>query len=76
MISQLIYYCFFSLSFRMFIKPFRVKSSSQMKGSDKKKFKADIKKKFAYFSDPDIDLNDLIPNKEELVVTKIETHTS
>ena len=73
MISQLIYYCFFSLSFRMFIKPFRVKSSSQMKGSDKKKFKADIKKKFAYFSDPDIDLNDLIPNKEELVVTKIET---
>ena len=73
MISQLIYYCFFSLSFRMFTKPFRVKSSSQMKGSDKKKFKADIKKKFAYFSDPDIDLNDLIPNKEELVVTKIET---
>ena len=61
----------------MFTKPFRVKSSSQMKGSDKKKFKADIRKKFsAYFSDPDVDqdaLNDLIPNKEELVVTKIET---
>ena len=60
----------------MFIKPFRVKSSSQMKGSDKKKFKADIRKKFKYFTDPDVDqdaLNDLIPNKEELVVTKIET---
>ena len=44
-----------------------------MKSSDKRKFKADIKKKFTYFSDPDIDLNDLIPNKEELLVTKIET---
>ncbi len=60
----------------MFLKPFRVKSSSQMKGSDKKKFKAEIRKKFAYFADPDVDmdaLNDLIPNKEELVATKIET---
>ena len=58
----------------MFHKPFRVKSSTQMKGSDKKKFKALVRKTF--FNDPDEDpdlLNDLIPNKEELVVTKIET---
>jgi translation initiation factor 2D len=62
--------------FRMFIKPFRVKSSTQMKGSDKKKFKADIRKRFAYFSDPDVDmdlLNDLMPNKEDLMITKVET---
>ena len=48
-----------------------------MKGSDKKKFKSDIRKRFPYFTDPDVDqdlLNDLIPNKEELIVTKIETH--
>lgn len=60
----------------MFLKPFRVKSSSQMKGSDKKKFKAEVRKKFHYFTDPDNDqdaLNDLVPNKEELIVTKIET---
>ena len=60
----------------MFNKPFRVKSSSQMKGSDKKKFKQEIKKAFPYFTDPDVDqdaLNDLMPNKEELIVTKIET---
>ena len=62
---------------KMFTKPFRIKSSSQMKGSDKKKFKSDIRKRFPYFTDPDVDqdlLNDLIPNKEELIVTKIETH--
>lgn len=60
----------------MFLKPFRVKSSSQMKGSDKKKFKAEVRKRFGYFTDPDVDqdaLNDLIPNKEELTATKIET---
>ena len=62
---------------KMFTKPFRIKSNSQMKGSDKKKFKSDIRKRFPYFTDPDVDqdlLNDLIPNKEELIVTKIETH--
>ena len=60
----------------MFTKPYRVKSSSQMKGSDKKKFKSDLRKNFPYFTHPDVDqdaLNDLIPNKEELLVTKIET---
>ena len=60
----------------MFIKAFRVKSSSQMKSSDKKKFRAEIRKKFPYFSQENVDqdaLNDLVPNKEDIMVTKIET---
>ena len=60
----------------MFTKAFRIKSSSQMKNSDKKKFKAEIRKKFSYLSDPSVDedaLNDLLPNKGEIIVTKIET---
>ena len=68
--------CFFFYR-AMFIKPFRIKSSTQMKGSDKKKFKAEIRKRFPYFTDPDVDqdlLNDLMPNKEELMVTKVETY--
>ena len=32
----------------MFLKPFRVKSNTQMKGSDKKKLKAELKKRFPY----------------------------
>ena len=49
----------------MFHKPFRVKSSTQMKGSDKKKLKAELKKKFAALTDDDA-LNALIPAKEEV----------
>ena len=54
-----------------FIKPFRVKSNTQMKGSDKKKLKASLKKSFQSLSDED--LNTLIPTKEEIVVSKIYT---
>ena len=60
----------------MFAKAFRIKSSSQMKGSDKKKFRAEIRKKFPYFTESSVDqdaLNDLVPNKEDIFVTKIET---
>lgn len=49
---------------KMFHKPFRVKSSTQMKGSDKKKLKAELKKKFAVLHDDA--LNSLIPAKEEV----------
>ena len=48
----------------MFHKPFRVKSSTQMKGSDKKKLKAELKKKFAALHEDA--LNALIPAKEEV----------
>lgn len=52
------------LAAKMFHKPFRVKSSTQMKGSDKKKLKAELKKKFAVLHDDA--LNSLIPAKEEV----------
>ena len=55
----------------MFTKPFRVKSNTQMKGSDKKKLKAAVKKCFPTLSDED--LNVLLPMKEEIVVNKIFT---
>jgi len=55
----------------IFIKPFRVKSNTQMKGSDKKKLKASLKKFFPNLSDED--LNSLLPTKEEIVVSKIFT---
>ena len=55
----------------MFLKPFRVKSNTQMKGSDKKKLKATLKKHFPNLSDDD--LNILLPTKDEIVVSKIYT---
>lgn len=57
----------------IFTKPFRVKSNTQMKGSDKKKLKASIKKSFPDLTDDH--LNDLLPMKEEIVVSKIFTFT-
>ena len=57
----------------IFTKPFRVKSNTQMKGSDKKKLKASIKKSFPDLTDEH--LNDLLPMKEEIVVSKIFTFT-
>ena len=56
----------------MFVKAFRVKSQTQLKGSDKKKLKADIKKAFPSFNDEE--LNGLIPNKDEIIQSKIATH--
>ena len=57
----------------IFTKPFRVKSNTQMKGSDKKKLKAAIKKAFPSLTEDQ--LNDLLPMKEEIVVSKIFTFT-
>ena len=59
------------LNMPMFLKPFRVKSNTQMKGSDKKKLKATLKKHFPNLSDDD--LNILLPTKDEIVVSKIYT---
>eukprot|EP00090_Calanus_glacialis_P008779 TRINITY_DN17125_c0_g1_i2.p1 TRINITY_DN17125_c0_g1~~TRINITY_DN17125_c0_g1_i2.p1 ORF type:complete len:597 (-),score=222.65 TRINITY_DN17125_c0_g1_i2:88-1878(-) len=55
----------------IFIKPFRVKSNTQMKGSDKKKLKASLKKSFPNLTDEN--LNTLLPTKEEIVISKIFT---
>ena len=55
----------------LFLKPFRVKSNTQMKGSDKKKLKATVKKHFPVLSEED--LNSMLPTKDEIVVSKIYT---
>ena len=55
----------------IFTKPFRVKSNTQMKGSDKKKLKASLKKSFPSLTDDH--LNELLPTKDEIVVSKIFT---
>lgn len=56
----------------MFAKVFRVKSNTVMKGSDKRKLKADISASFPSLSADE--LSELIPNKEELNVVKIYAH--
>ena len=47
----------------IFTKPYRVKSNTQMKGSDKKKLKAALKKTFPLLTDDQ--LNELLPMKEK-----------
>ncbi|XP_004070820.1 eukaryotic translation initiation factor 2D [Oryzias latipes] len=56
----------------MFSKPFRVKSNIVIKGSDRRKLKADLLSAFPSLS-PD-DISELLPNKEELNVVKIYAH--
>ncbi|KAG7228210.1 hypothetical protein INR49_013373 [Caranx melampygus] len=56
----------------MFAKPFRVKSNTVIKGSDRRKLKADISTAFPSLSTDE--LSELIPNKEEINVVKIYAH--
>uniref|UniRef100_A0A3P8SVB3 Eukaryotic translation initiation factor 2D n=1 Tax=Amphiprion percula TaxID=161767 RepID=A0A3P8SVB3_AMPPE len=56
----------------MFAKAFRVKSNTVIKGSDRRKLKADISAAFPSLSADE--LSELIPNKEELNVVKIYAH--
>ncbi|CAN9515489.1 unnamed protein product [Ophioblennius macclurei] len=56
----------------MFTKAFRVKSNTVIKGSDRRKLKADISTAFPSLSADD--LAELIPNKEDLTVVKIYAH--
>ena len=62
----------------MFCKPFRVKSNTQLKGSDKKKLKAEIRKKFHGFAVPESHpgpdpIDDVITPKDEVTVSKVYT---
>lgn len=57
----------------MFAKPFQVKSNSQLKGSVRKKFRADILKAFPAISEDAF--NACIPNKEAVSVMKVFTHS-
>ncbi|XP_076847654.1 eukaryotic translation initiation factor 2D [Brachyhypopomus gauderio] len=56
----------------MFTKPFRVKSNTVIKGSDRRKLRADVSA--AYPSLSADQLNELVPNKEELNIVKIYAH--
>uniref|UniRef100_A0A671XDN3 Eukaryotic translation initiation factor 2D n=1 Tax=Sparus aurata TaxID=8175 RepID=A0A671XDN3_SPAAU len=56
----------------MFARPFRVKSNTAIKGSDRRKLKADISAAFPSLSADDV--SELVPNKEELNVVKVYAH--
>ncbi|KAL1021547.1 hypothetical protein UPYG_G00014640 [Umbra pygmaea] len=56
----------------MFAKSFRVKSNTVIKGSDRRKLKADISTSFPSLSAEE--LSDIVPNKEELNIVKIYAH--
>ncbi|XP_051965004.1 eukaryotic translation initiation factor 2D [Xyrauchen texanus] len=56
----------------MFAKAFRVRSNTVIKGSDRRKLRADISTAFPLLSMED--LNELVPNKEELNIVKIYAH--
>ncbi|XP_030640530.1 eukaryotic translation initiation factor 2D isoform X2 [Chanos chanos] len=56
----------------MFAKAFRVKSNTVIKGSDRRKLKADISAAFPCLSPEE--LSELVPNKEDLNVVKIYAH--
>jgi translation initiation factor 2D len=65
----------------MFAKPFRVKSNTQLKGSDKKKLKLEIRKKFPeYFSAPATDvatdpIDAVMTPKDDITVSKVYTYS-
>lgn len=56
----------------MFIKPFKVKSNVQLKGSDVKKLKARLVKQFKLLTDADTNL--IFPNKSSYNLLVIITH--
>uniref|UniRef100_A0A672TDY3 Eukaryotic translation initiation factor 2D n=1 Tax=Sinocyclocheilus grahami TaxID=75366 RepID=A0A672TDY3_SINGR len=56
----------------MFTKVFRVNSNTVIKGSDRRKLRADISAAFPSLSAED--LNEPIPNKDELNIVKIYAH--
>ncbi|XP_076463313.1 eukaryotic translation initiation factor 2D-like [Babylonia areolata] len=57
----------------MFLKPFRVKTQTTMKGSDRKKLRADIEQQYPGLSSGAV--ADLIPNKGDLTQVKLESHS-
>ncbi|KAG7256880.1 hypothetical protein CRUP_028364, partial [Coryphaenoides rupestris] len=55
-----------------FTKAFRVKSNTVIKGSDRRKLKADLSAAFPLLSQEE--LSECVPNKEELNVVKVYAH--
>nr|XP_056701514.1 eukaryotic translation initiation factor 2D isoform X2 [Euleptes europaea] len=56
----------------MFAKAFRVKSNTAIKGSDRRKLRADVAATFPTLSTEQ--LSEVVPNKEELNIIKLYTH--
>ncbi|XP_066481507.1 eukaryotic translation initiation factor 2D [Tiliqua scincoides] len=56
----------------MFAKAFRVKSNTAIKGSDRRKLRADVAATFPALTSEQ--LSELVPNKEELNIIKLYTH--
>ncbi|EHB11035.1 Ligatin [Heterocephalus glaber] len=56
----------------MFAKAFRVKSNTAIKGSDRRKLRADVTAAFTTLGTDQV--NELIPGKEELSIVKLYTH--
>ncbi|XP_033618118.1 eukaryotic translation initiation factor 2D isoform X3 [Fukomys damarensis] len=56
----------------MFSKAFRVKSNTAIKGSDRRKLRADVTAAFATLGTDQV--SELIPGKEELNIVKLYTH--
>ncbi|XP_067388019.1 eukaryotic translation initiation factor 2D isoform X1 [Emydura macquarii macquarii] len=56
----------------MFSKAFRVKSNTAIKGSDRRKLRAEVAATFPTLSSEQ--LSELVPNKEELTVVKLYAH--
>lgn len=57
----------------MFIKPFKVKSNSQVKGSEVKKLKTRLAQQFKHLDESD--LSSLLPLKSKVVTIQIVTHS-
>ncbi|XP_023221006.1 eukaryotic translation initiation factor 2D-like [Centruroides sculpturatus] len=53
----------------MFRKPFKVKSNSQIKGSERKKIRTQLVQQYPSFSSSNI--NELVPNKDEITHMKL-----
>ncbi|KAE8623670.1 hypothetical protein XENTR_v10005692 [Xenopus tropicalis] len=56
----------------MFAKNFRVKSNTAIKGSDRRKLRADISSAFPFLTTEN--LSELMPSKEELSIVKVFAH--
>ncbi|XP_013073483.2 eukaryotic translation initiation factor 2D-like isoform X1 [Biomphalaria glabrata] len=56
----------------MFLKPFRVKTKTSVKSSDRKKLRSDIQQSFPSLTEEDV--LKLLPQKEEMTLVKINTH--
>ncbi|XP_002742065.2 eukaryotic translation initiation factor 2D-like [Saccoglossus kowalevskii] len=56
----------------MFHKPFRVRSNTTIKGSDRRKLRSEVRNQFPRLAEDD--LNVVVPNKDEMTVMKIYSH--